>query len=490
MPNKTPREDQIADLAFFINNPKAGLLHDPGVGKTITAAVYTWYCWQYHGFKSVWTQPKSILKKNRDEILDCTDFAPEDVIIVQGTPAKRLELMQRPGKVFLMSAEGWSKEWDTLLAFHPDIKCSIHDEIHLYYAGHGSKRTQSWYVASRQMKSVIPMSGTVIKGKLDSVYPMLHVIAPQFYGSYQSFMAQHCLQDDYGGKTWTNHEKLKNVLGAVAIRRSFESVYGKQAPVIQVEKCEMHPLQREKYEEFEALGMLELEDRFLEGANPAVMAIRCRQIMAHPERVKLPCAYDDRGRAIAYQDYNLIGKDVMTGKDERMMLHVENAVQAEERLVIFAALVPEQERIYKLLKAQGLKVALINGSVSGPARQKIDADFRAGRLQFIVGSAVTMGIGFNWHFLRMVLFTSLDYGDDTFTQAYKRGIRRERETPLLVVVLEYEKSMDQRIFQIVQRKSEDYNAIDETKEVIFLNAKKEAEAKQGKAVGGFTMGTV
>lgn len=474
-PKPTPRPDQIADLAWFINNPKSGLLHDPGVGKTITAALYTQYAHDYLGYLSAWVQPKSLLKKNREEIIRFTNFKPWEVVIVQGSPEKRKKLMEGPGKVFLFTPEGWSREHEIVIKAHPNLKVNICDEIHLYYAGHKSARTIQWYKACWHMKSVIPMSGTIIKGKLSSVYPVLHVIGPQFYGSYESFLAQHAVMDDYGSVlAWKNHEKLKKVLGSISIRRSFESVYGKESPVIQIEKCEMSPLQYKRYKELEETALIELEDRFIEVNSPGVTAIRARQILAHPEAVKLPETYDEEGKVLSYKTYNLLGKEELTGKDERLRIHIEDHLNSGERLVIFAAFVAEQERIVRLIQSMGGDVRLINGSVSGPERQKIDADFRENKFQFVVGSAVTMGVGFNWPFLNTIIFASLDYGDDTFTQAYKRGIRGKRQTPLLVLILEYEDSIDRRIFEIVQQKSRDYSQVDETKEEIFAQQKQEA----------------
>lgn len=464
----TPRPDQIADLAYFINNPKAGLLHDPGVGKTITAAVFTEYRWKYFQEKAVWVMPVSLLKKNKDELIRFTSFEPEDIVIVQGTKEKKEELLRGPGKIWLMSGTGYSASWVELLQYHPDIKVNVIDEFHLIYAGHTSARTQSWYIACRQMNALMIMSGTLIKGRLSSAYPMIHVVAPLYYGSYEGFLAQHAILDQYGRIAgWMNHEKLRNVLGTISIRRSFESVYGVEHPVIQTETCEMSPKIRAKYNELEQLGVIELENSMLEATSAIATLIRCRQIMACPEI------------------FQLMKSDELTGKDERMMIHVEDHIETGERLVIFAALIPEQERIYRHLQKKGLKVAIINGTVSGAERQRIDADFRAGRLQFIVGSAATMGVGFNWPFLRMVLFASLDYGDDTFTQAYKRGIRAKRETPLLVIVLEYRNSIDQQIFKIIERKAKDYSQVDETKPEIFLQAKKNVENKTG---GKLSMG--
>jgi superfamily II DNA helicase RecQ len=177
----------------------------------------------------------------------------------------------------------------------------------------------------------------------------------------------------------------------------------------------------------------------------------------------------------------------MTGKDEAMMVHAESFYDEGERLVIFAALQPEQERIYKLLKEKGYRVGLINGNVSEKDRVRIDEEFREHKLDFVVGSAATMGVGFNWNFLKMVLFVSLDYGDDTFSQAYKRGIRGHRDQALLVKVLMYENSIDYRIFQIVQRKSEDNHQVDETKDIIFLTNEAMAAKKVKQVTGSLPM---
>jgi hypothetical protein len=80
-----------------------------------------------------------------------------------------------------------------------------------------------------------------------------------------------------------------------------------------------------------------------------------------------------------------------------------------------------------------------------------------------------MAVGFNWGMLNTIIFASMDYGDDSFVQAYRRAIRGKRDKPLLIIVLEYEDSIDQRIFDIVQMKSKEANLIDETKEKIVLD---------------------
>lgn len=77
------REKQIEQLAFYIANKKALDLSDPGTGKTPPACVYAYYVWDREQGKTLWTMPKSILRKNEKEMLRFTNFKPEDVVILK-----------------------------------------------------------------------------------------------------------------------------------------------------------------------------------------------------------------------------------------------------------------------------------------------------------------------------------------------------------------------------------------------------------------------
>src|SRR5690606_32716920 len=150
------------------------------------------------------------------------------------------------------------------------------------------------------------------------------------------------------------------------------------------------------------------------------------------------------------------------GKDERLKIHLADAKANGEALIIYAVLVPEQERIFKLVQQEGLSAGLINGSVPGPQRAKIDEDFRAGPIQIVVASPKTAAVGFNWAHVDHVVFASMSYEDDDFLQAYRRAMRGTRTKPLRITVLQYEDSIDQRILQIVERKSGLSHCIDQT----------------------------
>ena len=283
----------------------------------------------------------------------------------------------------------------------------------------------------------------------------------------------------------TDHERLRPIIQAHSSRRSFRDVFGDKAIVLRVGadysatiwmrtltlivRAPMAPSSA-KYDEFHKNAILELEDRWLDGTLPGVNTIRCRQIMAHPEHVELPIEYNDKGKPIAWKVYNLVGNEE-TGKDAAIALHLTDHLNTGKPLLIFAALVEEQNRVFRLARKIGLRTELINHTVSGPQRFAIDAAFRNGTLDVVVASAATAGVGFNWGHVDHIIFVSIDYQDTNFLQGLMRAMTGEK-AGILVTILEYERSIDQRMFQIVETKSRDANAVDPTRPVISLSAGK------------------
>jgi hypothetical protein len=121
------RPDQVEDLAACLRNPRWMLLHDPGVGKTPIACLYSWWNWDRNKKKTVWVQPLAIIKKNRDELLRFSKFLPSEIVIVNGTPEQRKAQYRQGALVYLMGADTFGREWEQLLAENPEIDMLIGD---------------------------------------------------------------------------------------------------------------------------------------------------------------------------------------------------------------------------------------------------------------------------------------------------------------------------------------------------------------------------
>ncbi|MDF0603321.1 DEAD/DEAH box helicase [Psychromarinibacter sp. C21-152] len=455
------RDYQVVDLTFYYSRARCGNFSDPGTGKTAPTCVYIYYRWKEDGVRTIWTMPKSLLTKNRNELLDWSEFAPEDVVIVDGTPAKRKKLMESDGKCFLMGFDCFAREWHYLVECHPEIDMLVGDEWHLGFKSDGSNRTQSLYTFMQRTTYLVAMTGTIIDGRLDSAYPLIELCEPGNYiGGHDGFLMAHAIEDSYGRVVaWRDPQRVGKIFGRMAIRHTFEEAYGPEAKIIQHETCEMEPRQRDWYDEFEEEAILELEDSWLDGTMPGVNLIRCRQLMEHPQEFGPP-----------------LDTIKETGKEERLRIHLEDHKRTGKPLVIFSALTAQHDRVAEMCEKMGFKVGVIDGRISAARRAQIDEQFQDGEIDIVIASAATAGIGYNWGHVDQIVFMSLDYMDSNFVQAYRRAVRGKRETPVLITVMEYENSVDQKIFEIVERKSKLASDVDPSKERIkFKTRQKESE---------------
>jgi hypothetical protein len=340
--------------------------------------------------------------------------------------------------------------WARLLEVFDDAGLMMVDELHMGYKTAESAQTASLYEVTRKLEGFIGMTGTLIDGRLDSAFPAVHIIEPRYYGSYGGFLDHHAgYIDDYGKvQYWTNFDKLKSILARHAIRHSFEEVYGDEPVHFETKMVDMSSECRAKYDEFHELAMLELEDDIiLDGSLPGVNVIRARQIMAHPETMG-------------------IAKGELTGKDAVIAGYANEG----RPMLVFAALKPEQVRIAELLRGEGLRVGLINSDVSAKQRDVVDQQFKAGELDAIVGSGPTVAVGYNWERADHVVFASIDYQDTNIKQAYRRASRGTRKTVLRVTYLQYNNSIDQRMYAIAMGKSELAHSIDETQHLLEMSS--------------------
>lgn len=466
------RKEQLETLGLSMKKKTFMDRSDPGTGKTPPFCVWMWWQWHTNGNRVIWCMPKSIMKKNRKEALLWSEFTEDDVVILDGSPGKIKKLIASDAKVYIMGFQRFAKSWRDLKARHPSMKCIGVDEWHLGFKGPESKRSGELMTAmEKDFEWLYGMTGTLIAGGLDSAYVAVQLMAPtRYYFGLRDFYNQHAVMDPVYEKpmAWKNHEKLTAVIATFSVRRTFEEVYGKENKVIIREKCDMSAKQREAYDKFEREAVLELSDQFMDGSVPGVATIRCRQIMGHPERLRLPTEVWEPGNPkpiIVLKEYDLMEGE-QTGKDEQLLIHLEEHKANGKPLLIFATLIPEQERIRSLCASMGFTVALINGEVSATERGRIDEDFQSGKIQIVVGSPATATVGFNWSHLDHIIFVSLDYQDDNFLQAYRRAMRGVRTKPLRITILEYRKSIDQTILIIVKRKSKDANKVDDTVNIL------------------------
>ena len=106
---KTLRGYQVEDLAHYINNPRTLNRSEPATGKTGSACAYVEYVWDYEGGSTIMLQPKSIIRKNVDELLAFTSgLVPEDIFVWD---PKKISKLKRAPKVIMTTADSLTRHW-------------------------------------------------------------------------------------------------------------------------------------------------------------------------------------------------------------------------------------------------------------------------------------------------------------------------------------------------------------------------------------------
>lgn len=475
------RTDQIARLAHYMSpgQEKCLDLSAPGTGKTPPVCVNQFRRWLDRQLPTVWVQPKSLMAKNKVEICQWTPFTSDDVAIVDGTPKKTAAALRSGAKVLLMGPDRFKRSRADIPS---DYRAIDVDEFHMCFGGAGtpnlsggykpSDRVAAFYAFVERAVEGVFMTGTLVNGRLDTAYPAIHAIEPNYYPfGYAQFVGFHGILDESLKPTgWKNHERLRQILGRHGIRFTFEQIFGHQEVVKEVQWVEMNPRQRRIYDQFEADAYLELEEFLINGTLPGVATTRARQIMEHPN-----CFPDLR------DPEHLPPVDICPGetpaKLDALEIDFEDQKRKGEPIIVFAALKPQMRQIAELANRMGLRAEVMNGDTSTKRRQHIDEAFVAGDLDVIVGSPPVCAVGFNWQFwgpklveVDQVVNASLTYMDSDFVQGYRRTIRGKRSRPLRVKTLAYFDSVDLKVMNILTRKSRDANLVDPTREVLTFNS--------------------
>src|SRR3546814_12221644 len=84
------------------------------------------------------------------------------------------------------------------------------DELHMGYGTAGSQQVDSFFYVPDRCSQFCGMTGTLVDGRLDSVFPAIHAIEPRYYGSRQGFLDEHALAFDRFARVtqWYHEDKI------------------------------------------------------------------------------------------------------------------------------------------------------------------------------------------------------------------------------------------------------------------------------------------
>lgn len=127
------RPKQIEQLAYYIANPKCLDTSHPSTGKTPPVCVYAYWLWSKQQKKTLWTMPKSLLKKNYKEMLRFTDFNPEDVVILRTDRANLTKKWTGPTIVSTRRKRGFVVNYNGEQTTTISIREKLGEAVNFFY---------------------------------------------------------------------------------------------------------------------------------------------------------------------------------------------------------------------------------------------------------------------------------------------------------------------------------------------------------------------
>lgn len=161
---------------------------DPGLGKSrISIESYLKLC---PGEPVLVACSKKALNTWRREFPKWTTATSEDIVIVEGTPAKRKKLWAKKSQIKVVTYQSGMRDKKEVEAF--GARMIIADECKLLV----NRKTQAckfWSKIMHNTDYVIPMDGTLTRRGPQDLWALLNIINRKLYSSYWRFVKTFCI---------------------------------------------------------------------------------------------------------------------------------------------------------------------------------------------------------------------------------------------------------------------------------------------------------
>lgn len=323
---------------------------------------------------------------------------------------------------------------ERILAFNP--KVVIVDEIH-YIKNNKAKRTKALKRIVKGAQHFIGLSGTPIVNRPIEFYNAINIIDPTMFPDRWSYLKRYCGAKyngfgwDFTGATNTEelHEKLVNNL---MIRRKKSEV------------------------------LTELPDKIrtfmpIELSNRVKYKVACQDFIEFLKRTKGDEAADRASNAQTLAEIEGLKQLAVQGKMKSAIEWIRNFLEVDGKLVVFAV---HKFVIDQLMQEFGEQAVKVDGSVSGPNRQKAVESFQNDDTKrLFVGNIKAAGVGITLTAASTVAFLELPWTPGDVVQAEDRCHRIGQKDSVNIQYLLAEGTIEEEIAALLDEKRKVLDAV-------------------------------
>lgn len=457
---------QIDGIRSLARRSSFLLADEMGLGKSLQALTVAAVDFEKGWARRVLVVAPATLKGNwYDEIEKHTSF---NAVVLDGTPKKRSKIMEAfyQGIPLDDDEESESKDWHILIVNYEQVMAHLDElnrlkfDIIIYDEGHylknpKAKRTRA--CQALRAKRHFVLTGSPMLNHVNDLWSLLHRIDPIEFPNYYRFINRYCIFGGYKDKQIVgvkNGAELRERLGDYMLRRRKQDVLDlpdKQNVPVYVD---LHPQQRKLYSEVNDQMQLTIPSQ------------------PSPQDIENALVKFTRLKEICGTTAAIDGYDDKSHKLDRAVEMIEEITQEQgENVVVFtqfrAVLRCLEERI-QASKTLDVPVWAIHGDV--PVEQRVPRvnewanSSQPGVLALMLQVG---GVGLNLTAANKCIFLDKLFSPKMNEQAEDRlhRIGASATQPIQIYEIIARNTIEQRIEQILKRKSHVFGEIVDTTEL-------------------------
>ncbi len=309
-------------------------------------------------------------------------------------------------------------------------------------------RTESWKAAKKvNAEQKIALSGTPIENRVDDLWSIIEIIAPQALGSERFFQRTYSSKIAKGDIQKT-HQLKERIRPIVLRRRKTDVESDLPAKIENTVRCEMQPDQREFYYSIVRSVQKEISPML----NSTIASQNRMPLLAALTRLRQACC-----------DPRLVpaktAKDISCAKSKLLFETLSECFSMDRRVIIYSQFVKMQQYIHDLLREMNITNALwLHGGSKN--RSEIVNKFQSPNgPKVIVVSLKAGGTGITLTAADTVIFYDPWWNPAVEDQAADRAHRIGQTKAVHVIKLICENSIEEQILRLSQAKRQTADSV-------------------------------
>lgn len=416
------------------------ILAEMGTGKTLISIGIAGYLYlQKEINKLLIVTPLSITKVWEEEFQKFADFDYQLEVLEGPTKEKSEALRNLFGTKLQVAVVNYESCWrmEKEIAFwKPDmIICDESSKIKNPQA----KQSKALHRLGKISKHNIILTGTpVTNNPLDFFSQYKFLDESIFGGSYYSFRARYAIMGGYGNYQvvgYKNLPELTEKAHSIAFRITKKEALDLPEQVDVTRYVELEPMARAIYNQVERDSYAELSQGEVVVRNVLTKLLRLSQITG----------------GYIKDEFSEIEEQVSSAKLNALEEIIEECIDADKKVVVFARFISEIDAITRMLKHYGIKYSLIRGDVKDRASE-VEKFQNDKDVKVFVGQLQTTGMGLTLTASDTAVFYSLSYNFADYEQAKARIHRIGQKNNCTYIHLIAKKTIDEKVMEALSKK--------------------------------------